>query len=384
MKVGIITIHKSPSYGGSLQAYALYQYIKRRGLDTEIIDLLRPTHRGYRYSIRFLQTRCRRIDRLRMFLKALFNISSKGESNFSYNDNFKVFNLNLTYSNPYKSVQSLFSHPPIYDIYITGSDQVWNPTQPNPVDPYFLAFVNKGFKISYAASVGVPDLLPHEKIKYKRWIEEYDFVSVREDEIKTYLEAFVNKTITRVADPTFLLDKAVWDNLCIKPSHKDNYLLLFELNHNEELVQYCGRLSKEANLKLVVLGQMEPDSIDSSYKVVKNAGPCEFLGYIRDAEMVITDSFHATVFSIILGTNNFYTYIAPGNNRGSRITNLLSVFNLKNHLLNPDFSQTWSVLYSNMVNHETVKNIYSQEQTLSREFLDRSLDACLNKNNMTG
>ena len=155
MRIGIITIHRSPSYGGSLQTFALYRYLADKGHDTEIIDLLRPTHKGYRDSWRHFHSRSSFLSKLLAVIKALIHISINDFDKQRYTKKFEDFNSSLKLSKTYCSVDDLYDNPPVYDIYITGSDQVWNPTQPYIIEPYFLTFVKKGtgIKVSYAASV---------------------------------------------------------------------------------------------------------------------------------------------------------------------------------------------------------------------------------------
>lgn len=375
MKIGIITIHCSPSYGGSLQAFALYKYLEQQGHDTEVIDLLRPTHSEYRHSIWHFRLRENLISKILCVIQGVLHFNMKGSKGKRYNEKFDEFNKMIKLGKTYQSVDELYRHPPRYDVYMTGSDQVWNPIQPYITEPYFLTFVSKkdGRKIAYAASVGLSELSQKEKKLYKKWIEDYDYVAVREQSLKTYLDKFVNKPIFRVADPTFLLDRNYWKKIASYPNEKQPYILLFELRHNRDLILFCRRLSEQSGIKLIVLGQSEPDNHHFDYDVVNTAGPKEFLGYIGNAEMVITDSFHGTVFSIIMEAKNFYSYIAPGNKKGNRITDLLIQHRAKDHLLVPDLKQTWSELFNNHLRKDKLDACYLAEQKLSWEFLNKSL-----------
>ena len=104
-----------------------------------------------------------------------------------------------------------------------------------------------------------------------------------------------------------------------------------------------------------------------------NAGPREWLGLIGNAQMVITDSFHGTVFSLIMGTFNFFTYIAPTNKRSIRITELLETYCLTDHLLSTDLDQTYDQLETKMIDHKKVENIMENERNRSRQFLNDNL-----------
>ena len=151
-----------------------------------------------------------------------------------------------------------------------------------------------------------------------------------------------------------------------------NYILIFTLDVEPEIINYGEKLAKESNKHLVVLHQ-ELQTNSKNYLAVTDAGPTEFIGYIANADMLITDSFHATVFSILMGTKNFYTYISPWNARGSRITDLLYTFNLNNHLLGVDLSLSYNELEVNKINRNAVLEVLKREQTHSREFLIQNL-----------
>ena len=148
---------------------------------------------------------------------------------------------------------------------------------------------------------------------------------------------------------------------------------MFTLQHRPEILEYCLQLSKQSGLPLIELGQVQPDVLDGSYTAVKDAGPKEFLGYIENAELVITDSFHCTVFSLIMGANNFYTYIAPTNQRGSRIIDLLETYNLKKHLLPISLNSSFDTLMFETINKNVVSGIMRNERDRSRLFINQYL-----------
>ena len=382
MKIGIITIHKSPNYGACLQAYALWKYIEQQGHDCEIIDLYRPYQDEYVPSKRFKPMRQNTsfVSRCKQTIKKMLGIKKrKVEKLFSDNAKLKFdeFNSQIKYSRAYKGIDELYANPPIYDLYVSGSDQLWNPTQPYCLEPYFLTFVsNGGRKISYATSIGITDLTDEETRKFKDWLSSYDAISVRELQAKKLLESFItDHVISQVPDPTFLLGVEDWKKLAVNPDINGKYILLFTLQWSPVLVEYCKRLSAESGLQLVVLTQIQPQNTDEGYIPVTDAGPKEFIGYIANAEMVITNSFHCTVFSIITGTNNFYTYIAPSNMRGSRITDLLDIFEIKGHLLPQSLSLGYAELAKCKIEHEQIKEkmfaIRQQGMTFINKYINQ-------------
>lgn len=380
MKIGIITIHKSPNYGACLQAYALWKYLEQKGNDCEIIDLYRPYQEEYVPSKRFQRMRQHTsfVSRCKQAIKKMLGLN-KGKAGKLFSDNAKLkfdkFNSQIKYSRAYKGIDEFYANPPIYDLYVSGSDQLWNPTQPYCLEPYFLTFVpNGGRKISYATSIGITDLTDEEKHKFKDWLSSYDAISVRELQAEKLLESFItDHVISQVPDPTFLLDVEEWKKLAVSPDINEKYILLFTLQWSPVLVEYCKRLSAESGLLLVVLTQIQPQNNGGGYIPVTDAGPKEFIGYIANAEMVITDSFHCTVFSIIMGVKNFYTYISPSNGRGSRITDLFDSFGLQNHLLNSDLKDDYTQLASRKINRDGILKTIESLKIQGQGFIDNFL-----------
>lgn len=380
-KIGIITIHNSPNYGACLQSYALYHYIERQGNDVEIIDLHRPAaYEDYVPSKKYMCARPVKrghLSKIKGFVKTVLGMKSKAKSLYSPTaiQKFDAFNSVIKLSHAYRGIDELYANPPKYDLYISGSDQLWNPTQLYCLEPYFLTFVPKniGKKISFATSIGITDLRENEKADFRKWLSSYDDVSVREFQAQELLQGLLpEKTIHQVADPTFLLEPDEWKSMSVKPQ-QEKYILMFTLQHRPEILEYCLKLSKQSGLPLIALGQVQPNVQDGSYTAVKDAGPKEFLGYIENAEMVITDSFHCTVFSLIMGTRNFYTYIAPDNHRGSRIIDLLGTYGLKDHLLKTTLDVPYDDLASKALNLESISCIMSKERERSRNFLNKYL-----------
>ena len=126
MKVGIITIHKSPNYGASLQAYGLYSFLKSQNIECEIIDLLRPTHSEYIQSKSYLPYRKQNIGLIKRIKRYSSNILKKQSRIKTLTPiaqrKFDAFNSNIQYSRTYYSIDELYEDPPQYDIYITGSN----------------------------------------------------------------------------------------------------------------------------------------------------------------------------------------------------------------------------------------------------------------------
>jgi hypothetical protein len=392
-RIGVITIHNSPNYGACLQSYALYEYLRQQRHDVEVIDLHRPFHNDYIPSHKFqpylhrFEPKVKKYKRkLKQLLKYLIRNKDKIEIHNESNNNYKFgvydrkdktsslfdrFNKRIVLSQPFRSIDTLYAKPPVYDIYITGSDQVWNPTQSYCIEPYFLTFVQSGKKISYASSIGIEHLTKREKHDFKKWLSTYDVISVREDSAKKLLEEIVGKSIATVPDPTFLLDTESWFNLAKRPQ-TNGYILVFTLSFEKKILDYAINVAEKRRQMVVSLNPNQPQNDTAQYVAIQDAGPEEWLGYIANASLVITDSFHCTLFSILLGINDFKTYISPWNDRGSRIRNLLGTFNLEEHLLHHSELESNNFKHT-PINHDMTRDVSYQLQQIGRNFLSASL-----------
>ena len=378
-RIGIATIHKSSNFGGSLQAYALYKYLQEEGYDVEIIDILRPVHDRFVYDSLYKPYR----SDIYSFKNRLFKIigqllgrkDNKGYASEISKQRFAEFFKDIKYSREYRKVRYIYDDVPVYDVYISGSDQLWSPMHPFCIEPFFLTFAPEGSrKISYATSIGVTELRDNEKADFKRWLASYEAISVREEEGKKLLSSFIkDKKIEVVADPTFLLDIEAWKKLAVAPDIKENYILLFSLTNRQPLVDFAIRMSRESGKKLVILKGplLDADSLD--YILDNNIGPREFLGYFDNADMVITDSFHGSVFSMLMGAKNFFSYIQPFSNTGNRITNLLSLMDKDMHLLPTDLSMSYSVLEKEQIDKEELYSKIAKVKEHARDFLKRNI-----------
>ena len=348
MKILIITVQKAPNYGACLQAYALWKYIMDLGHECKIIDLLRPYHKefiytkGYNPMIEHERSVAQniRLKYLRPF-KNKIRLLLKGKNKFATNNSniqsersellFNEFNNKIFYTKTYRSIKDLYDCPPEADVYITGSDQLWNPTQPYALEPYFLTFVkNGGKRISYATSIGFSYLSKYTKKKFKSWLEKYDVISVREQQGVEIIKNLMDKQIHQICDPTFLLPVNQWHDMAKKQMENERYIFLFTLGYDKNLYDYAAKMQSNLNIKVVVNYNVIPQTVSYNFSRMKESGPIEWISYIKNAECVITNSFHGSVFSLLMHTP---FKVGISNNRGSRIINLLQCVNAEQCLI---------------------------------------------------
>lgn len=320
-KIGIITMHRPLSFGSALQAYALQKKISDLGYDAEIIDYQYPNQihgfnrSGFKAVFNTVSS---------FFMNALFgfpNVVKKKRF-----DEFRRKNIKL--SRYYPTAESLVFNPPKYDIYCTGSDQVWNALFTKGDTSFLLSFIkgNKK-KISYASSFSINYIPDEYKKNYLKYLAEYQTISVREESGVGLVRELSGKEALWVCDPTLLLSKTEWDKIADQ-SHiqiEGHYILAFMLcysfNPYPEVQRIIDSVQRDTGLTVVYLDGGKKDYLRHNSKVIKSAGPAEFVELIRHADYIITTSFHGVVFSSIFGKP--FTAIIKNGNNDSRIQSFL-------------------------------------------------------------
>lgn len=335
MKIGIITIHKSEvNYGASLQCYALWRYVTNLGYDCEVIDLLRPCHKQYvpgAEEVVKLKTKPNFFKAIVSNLRNYSIIQSKKKKI----NNFSVFNNKIRYSHQYKSVASIYDNPPDYDAYISGSDQVWNPQMPFENEPYLLGFVkNGGRKLAYASSFGVSEIDHSYYVRYSELLSAYNAISVREDSGAHIVDNIIHIKPPVVLDPVFLLTADEWRKESAEPSIVPNkpFILVYLLSYNKYAISHAINVAQEHNLDIYVVTADNKALSEKCITQIFDAGPSEWLWLIDNATYVLTNSFHGTSFSILMG-KSFAVYQQEGVSVNTRVSSILRLFKLENHIV---------------------------------------------------
>ena len=313
MRIRIVTFHRALNCGAVLQTYALCTFLKGLGHRVEVLNYVPDWMRGAVSPIRaghgingFLLTPYRAIIR-RCF------------------DAFLKKNIPLT-----KLVRTAddISRLPECDLYITGSDQVWNPEITHGLDElYLLRFPTNAVKMSYAASYGMNNV-PEEFAKaIAPALRDFRAVSVREHALQAALEKAGLSSVKTVLDPVFLLTQEQWEAVS-GSAHMSDYVLIYTKS----------RITKEREIAHELAVRYGLQVIDTSAIIRKqhvnrtmpSIGPREFLGLIKNARFIVTNSFHATAFSVIF-KKDFYV-LAPGK-YSVRQESLLNDVGLKSRII---------------------------------------------------
>ncbi len=309
-KIGIITYFYYYNYGTMLQGYALHRALDKFGngnFQAEIIDCRYGEKKLSRWGLLKI-----RITRLFVYFKEFNRVQKltryKQEMLLKRPafDSFAKNECHLS-KKTYPSTADLIQNPPSYDIYFTGSDQTWSP-KIGFRDSLFLTFaISSSIRAAYAPSIGVASFTEAERSYIKERLQKYQFVSCRERYGTEILKKLSPVKVTTVIDPTLLITADEWRKISIKPKIKEKYILCYFIGDRPYYRAFANQLSRQLALPLVFI----PVSyVDFSHEesIQWTAGPKEFLGLIDNAEVVLTDSFHGSIFSINFH-KTFYSFV---------------------------------------------------------------------------
>ncbi|NLE24415.1 MAG: polysaccharide pyruvyl transferase family protein [Clostridiaceae bacterium] len=299
-RVGLITMHRVLNFGSALQAYALQKKIIELGFECEIIDYVFPN------SSRIVnQNKIYIILRLAKYLIIELIL---GFPNYTKKKRFAKFYkkyYRLSHRK-YVSPRELNNNPPVYDILVTGSDQVWNPKHIGRDTSFMLSFCKDDSipKLSYSASFGTDNISEEYVALYSSYLSKYKFISVRESSGANIIKKMLNRDVNIVCDPSLLLDKSEWEEVAVKSKISINkpYILVYIVTHSfnpyPEIDPIIRKIQAIMGLHIVYLNGRVYDYGRRNSSVIKNAGPCEFIRLILNSSIVITTSFHGTAMAL--------------------------------------------------------------------------------------
>ncbi len=326
MKVGIIT-KIGKNYGAVLQAYALKKKFSDMGADAHIIRYTPSnsikTYKVCKYSWGPKGTIVN--------IKAAIHFFEYQRATQRF---YKFRNTEYDFLGNYCNDGSLESNPPVCDIYVTGSDQVWNPLLSFD-RAYYCMFADShpyAKTAAYAASIGLSKIPNDFSAEFARRIKRMDYISVRE---KHAIEILADMGIAAeiAPDPTLLLCKEEWHSLAVK-TETEPYILCYFVSFPDGIKNVVDRFKKQLGLKIVNLMTTEESAGIGDVKI-RDAGPREFLGLFENASFVITSSFHGSVFSLM---NHKPFVVTLYKNTSSRVTELLDSFECSNRIITADCS----------------------------------------------
>jgi len=359
-KVKMLTFHNAQNYGATLQAYALKEKVKEFGLDACFVN--------YENEKILSDYKLIRTNSLKSFFSSLWYLPR----NIKRKKSFKSFSDRYldTDKKVYLSKEDIQKDIECGDIFIAGSDQIWNPALTDGLsDVYTLNFKGQNIKkIIYGASLGNEELLQKHFSEFKEKLADLNYISVREQSIIKPLEEISSKKIEQVVDPTLLLNKSEWDKLIEEndtlklPCEK--YILVYTLFESDKVTKIANHLSKITGLKIVHFRKY--NTYQNEYMSLYSHGPVDFVHAFKNAAYVVTNSFHGTVFSLIF-ERKFYSVLPK--ERAGRIKDLLSDLELDSRI----------VQYENEINVEdkidyiNIKDKIEKLKNKSIEYLKKGI-----------
>lgn len=318
----VVTFYKH-NYGAFLQAYALQQFLICNGMDATVLNY------DYAKDNTILGVPFSKVKKPVSFVKSIghkiINYKVGNRKNRLFHDCAEKYIRQTRY---YKHYKDVLSDPPQADIYITGSDQVWNPyMSPQGLDSRFLTFADKKESVicSYAASLGFLYLNGELKELFKSRLSLFDLISVREERSCITLEEVTDKEINVNKDPAILLDRTQWDIFARSYDTDNPFIFLYLAQKDEALLQFAKELSKKTGWGILDCHASVNYTIDciNGERIIS---PMEFVGAIRDAKYVVTNSFHCLVFSIHYKK---CAYIKMPQKRSERLSELMESMELQ-------------------------------------------------------
>lgn len=333
MKVGIVTIYGLNNYGNRLQNYAVYSTLNRFRIEADTLVPLQISKHPMVVKKEAEVRRLYSVDPVKAQETEPYLVRELRFKNFNY-DNIPEKYLTTT------NIPSSISDE--YDYFVTGSDQVWNPlfkSSTGKMDDYFLSFAPPEKRVCFSPSIGLDDLPDKWKPLFSEELNKFRHLSVREESGAALITSLTGKHASVLLDPTLMIDRTEWLSIA-KPLdgldyNNGNYILYYFLGDKDE--EMSDEMKTAINREIEEHDLLEYKFLDKENPALFSAGPAEFIHLINNAKLVVTDSFHATVFSILLGRpflicNRNLTVNGQIVDMSNRITTLLKKFNLGHKL----------------------------------------------------
>lgn len=366
MKVAFITRHTPSNYGSVLQAYATQRAIERLGHEAVCINYIRTDELPENQTKTLLSvSRWNKNAATRL----LYSVTQKPVFDAARKrfDRYRKNMLTLT-DECWNTPEELAQNLPKADVYMTGSDQVWNTVGTGVIDPaYFLSFVpDDKKKIAYAGCFGTKTVCDGDRDNIIKWLKRYEHITIREKS-GVELAQSLGVHAEQVLDPTFLMSPKDWLGILPKKEKTESYVLVYQLHPNKEFQTYAKEFAKRKKMKLI---RVNPyfHHIFKPGKFVFCPPVEEFLWYIKNADYFLTDSFHGTSFAI--GLNTQFVDVLP-NVYSERNRSILATAGLEDRILMSydDFN-----IADKPIDFTAVNRKINAERTRSAEILRKIIE----------
>lgn len=373
MKIGGLTWWRY-NYGSILQAYALQSKLNEfPDVDYEII-----CQYGKKVaSVSNLKDKLKRIGVMATAKRVIWKFGLRKLR--SRNARIQKFmDENLKVSEKEYSMDTMEQANEVYDGFVCGSDQVWNPELVATDSIYWLGFAKPGkLKFSYAPSVGVNSLTDEQTKAIVNNLKDFKAISTREaGGTELINKALGEDRCVTVLDPTLMVDRKLWDKLSASPLYNQKYIFVYMLRGTKKQRKLIEEFARNKNLPIVTMPFLDSEKIelyDFSYGDIKlwDADPSDFIKAIRYAEYVFTDSFHSMVFSSLYHTD-FFTFPKIGKAQLNRVTGLQDMLKIKGRMITEN-TEIDDIEKIEKINWDTVDEILNEKRAESRSYIENVL-----------
>lgn len=373
MRIGIITWWRA-NYGSILQAYALQNIIKDFGVgECEIV----AQYDKHIISVANLMNKIKTVGIIKATKKGCMLLFFRGIK--KRNKRWEEFvNKNLIISKHSYTNTDIQDANQEYDVFLCGSDQIWNPYNIGLDSIYWLGFVSgeKG-KIAYAPSVGITEASKEMKDKIRENLKDFKFVSCREKSGTEFINSIIgdNKCV-HVLDPTLAIKKDFWNTLCCARKYKTPYIFAYFLRGTREQRSAALKFAKKKNMKVVSVPFLDTDKLvinDLIFGDIRIWAPTvgEFISLIKNADYVFTDSYHCSIFSCIYH-RQFSVFPKEATAQTERIRDLLELLKMSDRIVS-DVKEIEDINEICEENWSELDRIIEKAKGISLEYLRKAL-----------
>lgn len=359
-KVSTLTFQESHNFGALLQTYALAKKLEMLGCQAEIINYHSRAKEAF-YGGGYNKKNSLAVN---LNQKLSFALRKRRKKVM---DAFRRDYLKLT-DRVYVEQSDLKSYAEGRDYIVCGSDQIWNVNNINYDTAYFLDFVeDPAKKVAYAPSFGISDI-SGDRDFYQKNLQGFEKLSVREKAGAEIVRDLTGRDVPVVLDPCMLLEAKDWNTIEKEPDIKEPYIFVYYIKYSRKLIEYAKKISKQTGYKVVFSARTIRDYKDGFKNI--NIDVPQFIGTIKRAEYVITNSFHGTVFSILYGKKFVvFSDTRKSHNTNSRMRDLLEGLELENRFYRDGedvLLESWDC--------ESVNKLLDRKRRASEQYLKDALD----------
>lgn len=360
-RIGVMTFHRAVNYGAVLQTYGLIATLNEINPGCKVVDY-RGEYLEKHYKPIYLPPNK---NKLKSFAKCMmkYPVAVKRCRAFS-----KFVSKYIPVTEETYDDNTIEKASKQFDCFITGSDQVWNPKTVGFDPAYFLTFAGDKKKNSYAASFGVSKIPDKLREEYIRRLSGYSHISVREDSAVPLVEDLLpDAKPERHIDPSLLLNAEQWGKLASEPNDS-GYVLIFTVNMPKNLISFARSLAAQKKLKMIYVNE-RPFGCEKGIEYRRTASPEEFLGLIKNAEYVVTNSFHGTAFSVNF-RKNFYAELDTKSGRNTRAESLMKLLEINGR----EITEGIYTGEDNEIDWSYAMNVLSEEREKALRYLKRIVE----------